>query len=660
MAYMTERCQAIVNMLLASDSWLTLSQIETTLNVSRRSIYYDLCRINDWLVENDMAELEVVRGKGIYITEDLKNRIEEIKEDSDDVGDYVYSPMERVHLIICSIIFSKDSVYIEQLMDYCMVSRNTIFNDLRVVASQLQDYNLELLYEAKQGYYIDGDTIKIRALYLQHVHELEKNFEEKMLPFMDKEEFQTHYNALKEVEKALNIQYVRGTLRALATLIPVMLRTEHNLSFPKLKMTEIESTREWQEIGRQFAEMDEKERVYLCLHFLGSRVAVASNDIFEEQSDQTVYEITKALVAEFEKKACVIFKDKEELERQLFVHINSSLYRYQYGIWLDDSVCDDIIREYPDLFEITKLVSRYLEQQIGLPIPESEIAYLALHFGAHLSAESSNTSRLRIMIICVNGISTGNMLKREVSKLLPQVEIIGVYPLVAVQNVQDICDLIITTVKIKCIVPSIQVHPILTDYDRNLILNHPKIRAMQGRVDVERLMKAMEPYIAKGKKEEALRTLKEYFKDTDVREDAKKRPESLADALNMENIAVRESQKQWTGALWEAGEPLVKRGSVEKEYIDRIISQIRYYGPYMFITPRVILAHAKPEDGVNRLDVSFFVYKQAVKFSDFHEANIVIVLAAEDQEKHLKILRDIASIFSIQARIDDILALNST
>lgn len=57
---------------------------------------------------------------------------------------------------------------------------------------------------------------------------------------------------------------------------------------------------------------------------------------------------------------------------------------YRFGIQTADVMSKDIIREYPDLFEITKIVSNYIEKQIGLPIPDGEIAYLALHFGSHL------------------------------------------------------------------------------------------------------------------------------------------------------------------------------------------------------------------------------------------------------------------------------------
>ena len=63
---------------------------------------------------------------------------------------------------------------------------------------------------------------------------------------------------------------------------------------------------------------------------------------------------------------------------------------------------------------------------IGLPIPDSEVAYLSLHFGAYLKVSKCQGNKLRILIVCVNGTSTGNMIKREVVKLISDVEIVGI------------------------------------------------------------------------------------------------------------------------------------------------------------------------------------------------------------------------------------------
>ena len=79
----------------------------------------------------------------------------------------------------------------------------------------------------------------------------------------------------------------------------------------------------------------------------------------------------------------------------------------------------------------------------------------------------------------------------------------------------------------------------------------------------------------------------------------------------------------------------------------------------MFIMPRVILAHSKPEMGVNQLDCSIHFFREPVRFSDKDLANVVIVLAAIDQESHLKLLRDIITIFGEDSVVDEFLTCST-
>ncbi len=655
---MNARCREILRMLLDSDTYLSQQQIADALQVTKRSIYYDLCRINEWLDFHHIPELEMVRGKGILINGEIRRQIEECADEIQGEESYILSPMERVHMIICAVIYSREPVYIEQLQDYCAVSRNTVFNDLRVVVNQLQDYDLKLEYESRKGYRVVGDPIKIRAVFLMNFQEIPTIFSGRGLRFVDREKVEHYTRILQEMEEELNTRYVDGILESLAILIPVMERERSNVYFPNLKKAELEKTKEFVLIRKYFPNLEEKEQIYLCLHLLGARVAVASNDIFEYNSNQTVYEMTKALIAEFEKTACVVFEDKEELGRALFIHITSSLYRYQYGIQIINSMSEDIIREYPDLFEITKIVSRYIEQQIGLPIRDAEIAYLALHFGAHLSIAPSESAAPRILIVCANGISTGNMLKREIQKLLPGVRIVGTVSADRVSNAQNICDLIVSTVKLKSVIPVIQVHPILTAADREAVLKRVKDRPSM--MDVDRIFDIVKPYLEEKDYKEVRRELEDYYTENNrknMEELHKNYSKGLLDVLPEDHIGIHEggTDCRWTQALYESGECLVEKGIIERRYVDSIISSIRYYGPYMFISSGVILAHAKPEEGVRQLGLSLHLYQEPVQFSDFYRANVILLLAAVDQESHLKILKDILNVFTIEARVDDLI-----
>lgn len=592
-----------MNVLLRENDFVPMQKIVEITGVSKRSIYYDICNINEWLDERGIKELEVERGKGILIPQSDKTKIEESLEEKQQEDYYIFLPSERVKIIICYIIHSKDPVYIEQIMEVCQVSRNTVFGDMRAVTQKFQEYGLELKYESKKGYRVAGDAIRVRALFFLYFNTLRPLFDSGVLKFFNRNEIQKHYKQLFSLQKELKVEYVDGNLLALAALIPVMLNNKEKLYFPGLKKDEIFHSKEFWLVQKYFSELEESEKIYLCLHLLGSRISVATDEFFEDRADQSVYGITKALVTEFEKIACVDFESKEELERALFVHIKTSMYRYRYGIQIGNPMSDDIVREYPNLFDLTKIVSQYLEQMVGLPIPDSEVAYLALHFGAHLKVSRYRGDRLRILIVCANGISTGNMIKREVKKLLPEAEITGVVAAMDVFNAQDICDLVISTVNIKSVLPVIVVNPILTDEDRKYILNHNRVQTSLKSSISDTLFNVVKKYVNKSQHEELKRDIVQCLQSESQNLDVAilEKQTGILECLNLSKVSITEERMIWQDSIYFAGKCLIQGGSIEERYLDIIISQTLYYGPYMFITDKIMLAHAKPENGVKKL-----------------------------------------------------------
>lgn len=408
-AYISTRCKKILYMIMASDTYVSLPQISEEFKLSKRSIYYELCKINDWLSVQGINEITVVRGKGIKLTGEEKQQIEQVMEKGGAKEEYIFSPMERIYFIICYIIKSKEAVNVEQLAEYLQVSRNTIFNDIRVVVKQLQDFDLTLGYKSKQGYFIDGDSIRIRALFMLYINMLKPVYESETFSYLKDNSVEENLKKLQKIETKLNTSYVEGTLRSIAMLIPLMEKGNEGLYFPDLKKEELENSQEYRLIEEEFPNLIEKEKIYLCLHLLGSRVSMNTMDVFNNYSKESNYELSKALVAEFEKVACVKFEDKDDLEKALYYHLNTSMYRFQYGIQVGNPMLEDVVREYSELFDLTKIVCHYLEQQIGLPVPEGEVAYLTLHFGAHLQKEEEQNEKIRVLIVCTNGISSGNM-----------------------------------------------------------------------------------------------------------------------------------------------------------------------------------------------------------------------------------------------------------
>ena len=66
--------QKILDVLLKATYYSSLNQISQKLAVSKISIYYDICKLNEWLEYYNVSGLKVVRGKGIFIDENNKKK----------------------------------------------------------------------------------------------------------------------------------------------------------------------------------------------------------------------------------------------------------------------------------------------------------------------------------------------------------------------------------------------------------------------------------------------------------------------------------------------------------------------------------------------------------------------------------------------------------
>jgi hypothetical protein len=50
--YINARCKQILNFLLTQTKYITTEQIGAEMKVSKRTVYYDICKINLWLEQS--------------------------------------------------------------------------------------------------------------------------------------------------------------------------------------------------------------------------------------------------------------------------------------------------------------------------------------------------------------------------------------------------------------------------------------------------------------------------------------------------------------------------------------------------------------------------------------------------------------------------------
>ncbi len=636
------RRREIVKLLLNRREFVSPNSIAREMQASRRTIYYDIEKINEWLRENNIPELEMAREKGVYLSEVSCQKISELIGEEQGKKNYIFSPEERVKCIICYLAYAPENIFIEQLSECFDISRNTIFSDLKIVSKNLEGYDLSLEYHSRTGYYIDGDPIRIRAVFALYINEMAELFQKDIVKFFHMNEVEQYYGKLKKIASDLHVDYVQDTLFTVAALIPVCYNPKHHVRFLDLKVNHIQATGEFERVSFYFEDLPLEERIYLALHMLGARTNIVPDNYFEERSNIDIHSLAKALIDEFERVACIRFADREYLEHALYLHLGTSMYRYRYGIQIGNILADEIIDQYGTLFSITKIAARVLEAALECPIPDSEIAYLTLHFGAAIKPQEVPENKLKVLIVCVNGMSTSNMLRREVHKLIPFAEIVGVRAAVDLLNVQDECNLIISTIRLNSLVPVITVHPILTEFDKNCILNHPLVTRRSIAVQRDELFELVKKYVDPSNYKNLRRDLEAYLQSEKNRPESSDKDENgILSLLDLSRIRIYDHFEDWKECIRAVGQPLLESQSIEPRYTETIIEQLEQFGTYMFLTDDVILAHAKPEDGVNRLDMDMLILHRPVQFSETRYARVVLLLAAEDQEKHLGVLQDV-------------------
>ncbi|MFJ7406727.1 MULTISPECIES: PTS sugar transporter subunit IIA [unclassified Lysinibacillus] len=129
----------------------------------------------------------------------------------------------------------------------------------------------------------------------------------------------------------------------------------------------------------------------------------------------------------------------------------------------------------------------------------------------------------------------------------------------------------------------------------------------------------------------------------------------LTELLNIDTIQIVNKVANWQDAIHVASSPLLRQNKIEKRYIQAMIQSIEQHGPYVVLTPKVAIPHARPSDGVNELSMSLLNLQSPVLFGADKPVSLIIVLAATDHTTHLQALVDLTQVLQEPSQIDNII-----
>ncbi|KAF0225842.1 MAG: transcriptional, partial [Erysipelotrichaceae bacterium] len=602
------RCVAILRYLADSEDTLSIQEISRFFNVSVRSVYYDLNKINDWLLTQYVSAILVERNRGVYVTKIQSEKIKDLLKSSENTAYYVLSPKERHRIQICALLSSGHTIFVEHLSHLCSISRNTMFNDLKIVREKLARYGLNLTFETQKGYEVKGAIFQQRAVFLYYFSPLISLLENNQLstldalPFYNRESIDHYVKILQNIENQLDTTYVEGMILSLATLIYVITKRNGHIDLSDIDAKDILQTKEFQMVESLLSELPEYEQIYIAMHLLGSRVQI--NTIYDAKNEKPfLYTVASQLVKEFEILACLEFDDRDQLISLIANHLSMSIYRYKFGIQIGNPLMADIMASYSDLFELTVKASKVLKDSLKMPIPDFEIAYITMHLGGYLHKKNHLQRNFQVLIVCPNGISTASILRGEIEALHPNLKIMAIVGIDGMKPYLDECDFIISTVDLNAPIPVIKVKPIITEDDRLRILSrivkNDQVKKIQNGITLDTVLGIVSNYVTSDSYEKVKKDLSQLFNPTHSCENnIKENSIRLVDVLFEHRIKIVDRMDSWENAITVATQPLLLENTVDTSYVEAMIAGVHRYGPYIVIGEDVALAHALPQDGV--------------------------------------------------------------
>ena len=65
-------------------------------------------------------------------------------------------------------------------------------------------------------------------------------------------------------------------------------------------------------------------------------------------------------------------------------------------------------------------------------------------------------------------------------------------------------------------------------------------------------------------------------------------------------INIVDNVKDWEDAIRTAAKPLLADMSITNHYVEAMINNVKKFGTYIVVAPKVAMPHSRPEDGVNK------------------------------------------------------------
>ncbi|GGL57371.1 BglG family transcription antiterminator [Sporolactobacillus putidus] len=645
----------LVSALIEEAEYKNISELMNDLHLSRRSVFYWLKELNRTL---DKMQLDPIQhlARGVYfLTQRTKKEL--IKFHRTDYFSQL-NGNERQDAILWLLVQHIHRLSLINLSDRFDVSKSTIINDIKMISSALPDHlSIE---NTSTGKVLNGDEkFQRKWVYSQIV----KRNPVVLYNLRGSSQLKSVKKALTSLQQQTKNFYSDYSVKTLTYYIAWLINRIKNqgpiLAEHQVLRTDIIGI--WcQALLEQSAKVTAGEVANLREVLLTAQLQSTSN---KSSIMQKLLFISEQIINRFNVISGIEISSAR-LIKSLATHLLPTYYRVKYKVPYHFPNLSIIKNQYYHLMELTRYAVTPFEMFIGELLTEDELALITIYFGGELrrSPLPSMSSKPDVYLVCTSGIGTTNLLFQQLSARYP--DIVFSRPLSITEFHTHFLKkwtpkLIITTtdiepqpdilvIRVQAILSQNDFRRIDQEFRRIGLLNIDEKRIPNTVKDV---LNIIFDYARIEDFNGLTRSLTNYFASTERPNNLDAEPDhpSLSKLIPLNNIKIIEHVHDWKEAVSKAFNPLTRNQDVYPIYVQKILDLSEKKGPYMIIKDQVMLAHATPQNGVNKLSMSMLLLHNSteIKYKKISKAiKVIFCLAPIDRVSHVKALGQLLNLLN--------------
>lgn len=471
---MIERQLNLLKLLSKQNNYKPASFFSDKLSVSTKTIYQDIDVLKVYSKQFNV-EINSLPSVGIKIKGNINKINLLLSKLKICIKSDMYSPENRRTEIIKQIFFSENKPGLESLSNYFMVSKTSLYNDIKVINKIINIENVQVI-SSTEGIAVIGDETSIQQAIKQVVFYSANN--SRTLSFLQileslfdstvvNEVYKLLLNEYSELTENVSDYYIRSLLTTFVIQCNRLLNGHHvqqkeDFLFNKIRYMEtyIVANTLVEELKNLLnLEFREQDKEYLSRQLFAHRIT----DIKKVSNENYSNTVQKLIIrmSDIEK---LDFTNDKHLYKSLLYHIPAMVLRLEKGIRIHNPLLKSIKTQYSELFSIVWYALVVIEKQYNVVLNDEEVSLILIHFQTAIEKQLKVNN---IVIVCEYGMSSAQLIYNKVRRFLPardNVEISTVDKLNFI-NAKSI-DLVISSIDLDIgAIPYVKVSPLVNNND---------------------------------------------------------------------------------------------------------------------------------------------------------------------------------------------------